>query len=266
MPRLRKLAVQTVDAFRELSLLTYVSAIAFRALVALIPLTLLGLGLLGAFGLEDVWRTSMAPAIRDRLTPEAFRAIDSSVERIFESGSAGLIALASALALWHLTMALRVTTVALNRIHGKEESRPFVRRLAASIGLAIATAFCLIGSVLILLGGPRIADGAVRYVLATGRWAIAVVLLATAVALVVRYAPAEHPQPRWASAGSVLIIGTWIVASLAFRVYVSSIADFKSAVGSLTVFLVLTTYVFTTSAIFLVGVQLDEVLRTESTA
>lgn len=38
-------------------------------------------------------------------------------------------------------------------------------------------------------------------------------------------------------------------------------ANFKTAVGSLTVFLVLTAYVFTSAAIFLLGVQFDELLR-----
>jgi uncharacterized BrkB/YihY/UPF0761 family membrane protein len=42
---------------------------------------------------------------------------------------------------------------------------------------------------------------------------------------------------------------------------VGSVASFKTAIGSLTVFLVLTAYVFTSAAIFLVGVQLDELLR-----
>jgi membrane protein len=266
MARLRRLLDKNVEAFRELSLITYASAIAFRALVALIPLTLLGLGLLGALGLEDVWRDSMAPAVRGRVIPEVFRALDSSVEKTFTSGKVGLIALAGALALWHLTMAMRVVSVALNRIHRAEESRTLGRRLATSIGLAVVTAVCLVASVLVLVAGPRVGSGAVGYVLATGRWAVAVALLAVSVALVVRYAPAEHPQPRWASAGSALIIGTWIVASLGFSWYVSSIADFESAVGNLTVFLVLTAYVFTTSAIFLVGAQLDEVVRKESGA
>ena len=263
MARFRPLVDATVQAFRELSLLTYASAIAFRALVALIPLTLLGLALLGALGLDDVWRESFAPAIEKRVTPQVFAAIDSSVEKILASDAAGVIALAGGLALWHLTMAIRVVTVALNRIHGEEESRPFLLRIGTSIGLAIATAACLIGSVLVLVTAPRLGGGVLHYLLATGRWAAAVALLTLAVGLVVRYAPAEHPQPRWASAGSALIVGTWLVASIAFRWYVSSVADFTTAVGSLTVFLLLTAYVFTTSAIFLVGAQLDEVLRKE---
>jgi membrane protein len=260
--RLHPLVRVTIDAFQDLSLLTYASAIAFRALVALLPLTMLGLALLGALGLEDVWHDSIAPAIRERVTPQVFEAIDSTVEKIFSSSSGGLIALAGLLAFWHLTMAMRTVTVALNRIHGKRESRPMLVRLGTSVGLAVATAVCLIGSILILVSAPRLGgEGIVAFALAVGRWALAIGLLALAVGLVVRYAPAEHPQPRWASAGSALIIGTWILASVGFRWYASSVADFKSATGSLTVFIVLSAYVFTTSAIFLVGVQLDEVLR-----
>ena len=260
MRRFPPLVRDTIEAFRELSLVTFASAIAFRALVSLIPLTLLGLGLLAPLGLDGVWRDSIAPPIRERVTREVFRAIDSTVEQIFREGGAALVALASGLALWHLTMAMRVVTVALNRIHGEEESRPFARRIATSVGLAVATAVCLVASALVVLAGPRV-DGTVGVLLATGRWLIAAALLGLAVALVVRYAPSEQPEPRWASAGSAVIIATWIVASLAFGWYVSSVADFTRAVGSLTAFLVLTAYVFTTSAIFLVGAQLDEVLR-----
>jgi uncharacterized BrkB/YihY/UPF0761 family membrane protein len=45
---------------------------------------------------------------------------------------------------------------------------------------------------------------------------------------------------------------------------VRSVADFKSAIGSLTVFLVLTAYVFASTAVFLVGAQLDELMRKET--
>ena len=79
-----------------------------------------------------------------------------------------------------------------------------------------------------------------------------------------RFAPAERPEKRWASAGSILVIVVWIVASLLFKLWVTSVADFKSAVGSLTVLLFLSWYVFVSSAIFLIGAQLDELLRKET--
>jgi uncharacterized BrkB/YihY/UPF0761 family membrane protein len=46
--------------------------------------------------------------------------------------------------------------------------------------------------------------------------------------------------------------------SLLFGWWAGSVADYKSAVGTLTAFLLLTTYVLTSTTIFLAGVQLDE--------
>lgn len=57
------------------------------------------------------------------------------------------------------------------------------------------------------------------------------------------------------------MIVAWVVASLIFRWYVSSVADFKSAAGVLIAVLVLTTYLYVSSIIFFVGVELDELLR-----
>src|SRR5262249_26896141 len=69
-------------------LLTYAAAIAFQSLIALIPLTLLGLGLLGAFGLESTWTNSIAPAIENRVTAPVFDAIDFTVRRVLNHGTA----------------------------------------------------------------------------------------------------------------------------------------------------------------------------------
>src|ERR687890_345170 len=82
---------------REHRLLIYASAIAFRAIVALIPLALLGLGLLGALGLKGTWHDSTARAIEPRGTRPVFRAIDYSAEKVLSSGTAGLILFAAAL-------------------------------------------------------------------------------------------------------------------------------------------------------------------------
>jgi hypothetical protein len=44
----------------------------------------------------------------------------------------------------------------------------------------------------------------------------------------VRYAPAERPETRWASEGTLLILAVWLGASLLFRWYVGSAANFKT--------------------------------------
>lgn len=265
LARLRDLTGLVAGEFRERDLLTYASAIAFRGIVALVPLALLGLGLLGALGLQDVWADTLAPALESRFTTPVYLGIDYSVERILASGTAGLIAFAAALLLWDLVWAVGAVMSALNRIHDVEERRSSQRRLLVRLWLATVVGACLIGAALVVLAAPKLGGGgALDLLLGIGRWIVSVTLLGLAVGLLFRYAPAERPQVKWASAGSALVIASWVVASVLFRLYVDTVADFETAIGSLTVFLVLTAYVLTSSMIFVVGAQLDELLRKDA--
>jgi membrane protein len=126
-------------------------------------------------------------------------------------------------------------------------------------------ALCLVGSLLVMMVAPAVArTGVAGVAVSIGRWLVAILLLAVAIAVLVRYAPAERRAKKWASAGSLLVVVAWIVATLLFELFVVHVANFKTAVGSLTVFLVLIGYVYTSSIIFLVGVQLDELLREDA--
>ena len=257
----RRLANELKDAVARHRLLTFSSAVSFRALVALVPLTLLGLGVLGALGQASVWKNSIAPTIEHHVTPPVFHGIDFSVQRIFASDKGSLITLATALVLWHMTAAVATVMETLNEIHDVKDKRLWWRKLLVALGLAVAIVLCLIAAVLVVSVAPKIGSGAVHFVLGIGRWLVAAVLLGVAIAVLVRYAPAEHPRPRWASAGSIAIVGAWIVLSLVFRVWVSNVSNFKTGIGFLTAFLVLGAYIYFSVLVFVLGVQLDELLR-----
>jgi membrane protein len=259
----RHLVHELARRFKEHELPIYASAIAFRMLVALVPLVLLGLALLGALGLRDTWPDSIAPAIQPRVTAPVFEGIDFSAEKILSSGTAPLIAFATALVIWDLAIAVSAVMRALNRVHDIEEGRSPLRRTVLATLLAICVAACVLGAILLFIVAPR-AGGALHVVFGIGRWLLAPLLLGIAVGVLVRVAPAEHVDARWASAGSLLVIAVWIVASLLFRLWIATVANFKSAVGSLTGLLLLTSYTFVSAAIFLVGAELDELLRRET--
>ena len=248
-------------ALRQHRLGTYAAAIAFRVLVGLVPLVILAVALLGALGLEGTWSDSIAPEVRDRVTQPVFDAIDYSVQQIFKSTRAGLIAFASLLLLWQLFRGVRATTVALNQIHDVEETRSGRRQLLTAIGLAVAVGACLVSATLVMVVGPRMTTGAADVALSLLRWPLAVAILGLCVGLLVRYAPAERPDARWASIGSAVIVAGWLLLSLAFGFWVTSVASYKGAVGNLAVFLVLTAYVLGASAVFLIGVEIDEAGR-----
>jgi membrane protein len=264
--RLRKFVKLWVDLFAKHELLDHASSIAFAVLKALVPLTLLGLALLGGLGQEKVWKNTLAPAIKPELQPPTFHAIDAAVERIFSTSSAGLIAFAAVLAAWYISGAVRGVMSGINAIYECEETRSWKVRYAISIGLGLAIAVCVISAALAVLAGPSLArHGAFGVVVDVGRWVVAIGLLLTAVGLLVRFAPVEPRSNAWVTGGSLVVILAWVAASMIFRLFVTDVADFKTAAGSLTVFLVLTGYIYTSSIIFLVGVELDELLREDAT-
>ena len=97
--RLRRFVKLWVDLFARHTLLDHAGAIAFAVLKSLIPLTLLGLAVLGAVGEERVWRKTIAPAVKAHVQQATFHGLDVAVEKIFTTESSGLIVFAALLAL-----------------------------------------------------------------------------------------------------------------------------------------------------------------------
>src|SRR5919202_4641217 len=122
--------------FRENDLLTYASAISFQVFFALIPLALLGLGILGAFGLTDVWSSDVAPKLRDTASPAAYKVIDQTVRGVLEQKQLFWATAGALIAVWEVSGAMRATMQVLGRIYDIEETRSFWRRIAVSIWLS----------------------------------------------------------------------------------------------------------------------------------
>ena len=261
--RLRRFVQLWIDLFDRHALLDHASAIAFQVLKSVIPLTLLGLAILGASGQQHVWRQTIAPAIKSHVQQPAYHAINYAVERIFTTDSTGLIAFASFLSLWYISGAVRAVIGAMNQIYETDDERPWPVRYAISFALAACIGLGVIGALLVavLLGHVH---GPLEVVAQIGRWIAAIVLLGVALGLLVRFAPAKHRSKKWASAGSALVIVTWIGATLIFELLVSHVLNFKTATGSLAVFLVMIGYVYTSSIILMVGIELDELLREDT--
>jgi membrane protein len=251
--------------FAEHELLTYASALAFQVLKSLIPLSLLGLALLGAVGRRDVWTKHLAPALKSHLDAPVVRAIDFAVEKIFASNSAGLIAFSAFLTVWFVSGGVRAVMGAINRIYGVPDERPFWIRWPLSLGLALCVVAGIVGATLLVEAVPK-QSGALEILLVAVRWLGALAALILATGLLVRLAPVRPRPKRWASTGAVLVIATWILTSFAFRWYVSSFANFKTAVGQLTVFLVLMAYAYASSIVLLAGIEIDELLREDASA
>jgi YihY family inner membrane protein len=255
----KKIVRLWVDLFDEHSLLTYASAIALRMFIAAVACTLFALGILGASHQEQLWKQTIGPEIEPKVLPHVFDGIDQTVNRVFSSSTAGLLALAAALAIWEVSGIIRAGIGALDEIYETTESRPFWIRFPLSWGLAILVLAAMLGAIAIVWAGHVSGSWSIPILIL--RWPAAAILVALAFEVIVRWAPAEHRRVRWASFGSVLVVVGWIGQTLIFGAYVRGVADFRTSVGSLEVFIFLATYFYIAAIILLVAMELDELVR-----
>jgi membrane protein len=103
-----------------------------------------------------------------------------------------------------------------------------------------------------------------HWLVAVLRWPAGAVFLGLAVGIVARFAPVEHRGARWASVGATVIVVAWLAESALYAWYLKDFADYKTAPGNLLLLLVVTTYLYISSIVFLVGAQLDEMLREDA--
>jgi membrane protein len=250
-----------VDLFDRHNLLTYASAIALRMFIAAVACTLFALGILGVFHQEELWKQTIGPAIEPKVLPHVFDGIDQIVNRVFSSSTVGLLALASALAVWEVSGIIRAGIGALNEIYETDEPRPFWIRFALSWGLAVLVLVAMLGAIAIVWAGHI--SGSWSLPILILRWPAAALLVALAFEMIVRWAPAKHRRVRWASLGSVLVVVGWIGETLIFGAYVRSVANFRTPVGSLEVFIFLATYFYIAAIVLLVAMELDELVRAD---
>jgi membrane protein len=253
-----------LEALAVNDLFTYASAISFRVLFALVPLLLAGVAVLGFFRLENVYRDQVAPEIESRVSSGAYDVINAAVQEVIGSGSGFWLTLGVALAVWELSGAMRAIMGSLNRVYRAEEHRSFVRRLGISFLLAFVTSVALGFAIVTLQLGPDIAD---RIGLDNGvavffaRWLGAAVLMILVVLMLIRFAPARHQRRSLVSVSAVLVTIAWIVTSLVFNWYTTTVATYRSIFGSLSIVIVLMTYLYVSALTFLCGVQMDALLR-----
>jgi len=249
---------------KEHELMTCASAISFKVIVSVISLVLLGLGVLGKLGREDVWRDRIAPHIQDRVLPEVYNGIDQTVEKIFSHDTTGLIVFASVLATWQFSGAVRAAMKGLSHIYEEEDARPWWHCLLVSVALGIAIVVALLGAILLVVAAGGAVNGPYTIPFGICRWLGAILLVGLAFGLLVRYGPSQRRAKRWTSVGAALVVAGWLVEAVVFRWWLGTFANYKTATDSLTILLFVTAYFYVAAIILLVAIELDELLREDA--
>jgi membrane protein len=263
---LRQRVRELVDAFEEHDLLTSASAISFQVFTAIVPFLLFAFGLLGFLHLNNVWANDVAPHIEPNVSKAAFTVINDTVTRVLTDKRVFWVTAGALLTVWQVSGAVRAVIGALNRVYRTGKERSWKRRMLVSTVLAIAVGACILCAIAAATLAPLLYGdvGPVANVLLfLVRWTVVAALLTLCVGLLVRYGPAVRQPVRWVSFGSLLVIGAWILASLAFGFYLRNIASYGSVFGNLATVVVLMGYIYLSVLVFLGGAQVDSMVRAE---
>ncbi|MEO8969478.1 MAG: YihY/virulence factor BrkB family protein [Solirubrobacteraceae bacterium] len=258
-----------LDGFKQHDLLTYSSAISFQILTAIIPFLLFALAVAGLLHLNEVWRDHLAPEIQANVSVAVYAVISNAVTKVLSGGQVLWPTLGGGLALWQVSGAVRAVMGALARIYGTPTERSFLRRYSVSFVLSIEVGACFILAALCLLLAPFVSvahPGVVWEVIGfVMRWALSVALLLLAVGLLVRHAPGTAQTLPWVSLGASIVIVTWSLVSALFYLYLTKLGSYDSVFGSLATVIVAMAYLYISTTVFLLGTQLDAIIRGQST-
>jgi len=197
------------------------------------------------------------------MSPPAFQVVDDTVRNVLGGQQAFWILAGAALAIWKVSATMRAIMDVFDRIYESRRERTFAERMRDSLSLGAAVAALL----LLAAGCAVLGDEALRAVgIETGvvlwlRWPLSLALLFVVVALLVAYAPADHQPPQWVTFGSIVVVAAWVLTSIVFGVYLTSLADYGSIFGALATIVVALTYLYLAASAVLVGAQLDAFVR-----
>jgi membrane protein len=261
---------KTYTRTTERRLLGLASEIAFNAMLSLFPAILAVLTAIGFFAdsLQNTFK-QMAGQLSQVVPEEAMGLIqDFASQEIANSQNSGLFSLSFVIALWTASGAVSTAMTAFDQIHQipQDKMRPFWQAKLVSLGLTLATILLLVlASFLIFLSDLILAmvvnkNGSLTFLLHLWqllRWPLALGIVAIAFSFIYRYGPSVWNRGTPIMPGAIIAAVFWAILSGLFRLYVANFGNYNKVYGAVGTVIVLMLWLWMSSAVLLVGDQLN---------
>ncbi|HEX5587365.1 MAG TPA: YihY/virulence factor BrkB family protein [Acidimicrobiia bacterium] len=208
-----------------------------RSMAFLVSLVLVQ-GVIGLVGLAS-WFGATGPGAAiartiHTIAPGATgKVVTDAVDQAYRAGTSGKwVALVFGLlgALVTGTTLMGQMERALNRIYGVEQDRPMLEKYGRGFLLAVSVGTLTLFSFFAFAFGQSIGSTAWKLL----RWPLALVLIASAMALLFRWSPRRHqPAWSWLAFGSGVSVILWSLATLGLGLFVRLSSSFGDAYGPL---------------------------------
>jgi membrane protein len=260
---------RTITEFRDDGMTDWAAALTYYGLLALFPALIALVSLLGLFG--DPQRTTsslteIVTAIGPESAAETFQGPIESITSNREAASV-LFFVGLGLALYSASSYISAFTRAHNVIYETPEGRPFwkLRPLQVLVTLGVVVLLAIVALGLVLTGpivdavaGPvGVGDTAVQ-IWNIAKWP----LLALAAMLI--FAILYYTTPnvklrgfRFITPGGIVALVIWLLASVAFALYVSQFGSYDKTYGTLGGLVALLVWMWISNLAILLGAELN---------
>jgi membrane protein len=258
---------RTIREFRQDNLTDWAAALTYYAILSIFPALLTIVSVLGLIGesatqplLDNL--TELAPGPAQEIVTNAIQNLNQ------DQGAAGILfVIGIATALWSASGYVGAFMRASNAIYEVEEGRPFWKLRPVQIAITLVMMVLVsIGAIAVVLTGPLAEQ--VGNVIGLGdtavtawdiaKWPVLVLLVSLVFSILYWAAPnVKQPGFRWLTPGGVLAVILWIVASVAFALYVASFASYNKTYGSLGGVIVFLIWLWISNIAVLLGAELN---------
>lgn len=258
---------RTVKEFQEDDLTDWAAALTYYGVLSIFPAILVLVSILGLAG-----QSATQPLLENvgKFAPGAAKDIvTSAVENLQKGqGTAGIAFIAGlAGAIWAASGYISAFMRASNVVWDVEEGRPIWKKLPLRLGLTLLMLILLaISALAVVLTGPL--ARAVGNLIGLGetavtvwdfaKWPVLVLIVSLMFALLYWIAPnIRHPGFRWVTPGGILAVVLWIIASLAFGLYVANFGSYNETYGSVAAVIIFLIWLWISNVAVLLGAEFD---------
>jgi membrane protein len=262
---------RTFKQYSQDNLSDWAAALTYYGILSIFPAALALVSVLGL--LSNNGQTTAKNTVQ-QIVPNAEiqKLVLQVLDQVDDPGTAGLAAIIGiALAFWSASGYVAAFMRASNAVYDVPEGRPIWKTLPIRLAVTAVIGIMLVVSVFIVIFTGSVAE-AVGNAIGLGsqavtawdivKWPVLVILVSLMFSILYWASPnAKTGGFRWVSPGGIFAVVLWVLASVAFAIYLANFANYNKTYGALGGAIAFLVWLWISNQAILLGAELDAELE-----
>lgn len=264
----RELAARVWRSLNEDDIFNRSAQLAYYFFLALFPALICLTSVLGLLaGSGSRLHSTLVSYLATIMPGGVYDLVARTLEHTIQKSGGAKIGFGLVAALWSATAGMRALEDTLNAVYNVKETRPIWKVYGIAIAATVVCGLLVILALAVILCGDTVVNFIASWIAlgpaAAWTWKVLQVAIALAFVAVVfsftYYFCPDVPRPRWRwiTPGALVGITTWVIASVALRLYLHFSDSYTATYGSLGAVMVLLLWFYVTGMMVLLGAEVN---------